>query len=257
MSSDFGALVPTSTESIIITSVLVLGLVIAATKANILDKNGIIAAALLGLIVGGLGGWYWLLTLLIFLLTSHKVTKYRFAEKKERGMSESDDGHRSWMNVIANGGIPTLIATLAFITENWELGIWVFGAAVAVATSDTFASEFGCLDDNVRMITNFKKCEAGINGGFSRTGQIAALLGAAIMSVLTLIAWFATNESTSMDLGIQNSIAVLIIGFLGCQIDSLLGALFENRGLLTKGGVNALAITSGMLIMWAWLSYFV
>ena len=33
-------------------------------------------------------------TLLIFLLTSHKVTKYRFAEKKERGMSESDDGHR-------------------------------------------------------------------------------------------------------------------------------------------------------------------
>ena len=61
MSSDFGALVPTSTESIIITSVLVLGLVIAATKANILDKNGIIAAALLGLIVGGLGGWYWFL----------------------------------------------------------------------------------------------------------------------------------------------------------------------------------------------------
>ena len=102
----------------------------------------------------------------------------------------------------------------------------MFGAAVAVATSDTFASEFGCLDDNVRMITNFKKCEAGINGGFSRTGQLAALLGAAIMSVLTLIAWFATNESTSMDLGIQNSIAVLIIGFLGCQIDSLLGALF-------------------------------
>ena len=172
-------------------------------------------------------------------------------------MSESDDGHRSWMNVIANGGIPTLIATLAFLTENWELGIWVFGAAVAVATSDTFASEFGCLDDNVRMITNFKKCEAGINGGFSKTGQLAALLGAAIMSVLTLIAWLATNESTSMDLGIQNSIAVLIIGFLGCQIDSLLGALFENRGLLTKGGVNALAITSGMLIMWAWLSFFV
>ena len=77
------------------------------------------------------------------------------------------------------------------------------------------------------------------------------------MSVLTLIAWFATNDSASMDLGIQNSIAVLIIGFLGCQIDSLLGALFENRGLLTKGGVNALAITSGMLIMWAWLSFFV
>ena len=243
--------------NLIISCLIIVILVVGSTKARVLDSSGVAAAVFVGLTVGVLGHWIWLLILLSFLASSHLATKWKFEEKKARNMSESDDGHRSWMNVIANGGIPTLIATLAFLTENWELGIWVFGAAVAVATSDTFASEFGCLDDNVRMITNFKKCEAGINGGFSRTGQLAALLGAAIMSVLTLIAWFATNESTSIDLGIQNSIAVLIIGFLGCQIDSLLGALFENRGLLTKGGVNALAITSGMLIMWAWLSFFV
>ena len=243
--------------NLIISCLIIVVLVVGSTKARVLDSSGVAAAVFVGLTVGVLGHWIWLLILLSFLASSHLATKWKFEDKKARNMSESDDGHRSWMNVIANGGIPTLIATLAFLTENWELGIWVFGAAVAVATSDTFASEFGCLDDNVRMITNFKKCEAGINGGFSRTGQLAALLGAAIMSVLTLIAWFATNESTSMDLGIQNSIAVLIIGFLGCQIDSLLGALFENRGLLTKGGVNALAITSGMLIMWAWLSFFV
>ena len=243
--------------NLIISCLIIVVLVVGSTKARVLDSSGVAAAVFVGLTVGVLGHWIWLLILLSFLASSHLATKWKFEEKKSRNMSESDDGHRSWMNVIANGGIPTLIATVAFLTENWELGIWVFGAAVAVATSDTFASEFGCLDDNVRMITNFKKCEAGINGGFSRTGQLAALLGAAIMSILTLIAWFATNESANMDLGIQNSIAVLIIGFLGCQIDSLLGALFENRGLLTKGGVNALAITSGMLIMWAWLSYFV
>lgn len=243
--------------NLIISCLIIVVLVVGSTKARVLDSSGVAAAVFVGLTVGVLGHWIWLLILLSFLASSHLATKWKFEDKKARNMSESDDGHRSWMNVIANGGIPTLIATLAFLTENWELGIWVFGAAVAVATSDTFASEFGCLDDNVRMITNFKKCEAGINGGFSKTGQLAALLGAAIMSVLTLIAWLATNDSASMDLGIQNSIAVLIIGFLGCQIDSLLGALFENRGLLTKGGVNALAITSGMLIMWAWLSFFV
>lgn len=243
--------------NLIISCFIIVVLVIGSSKARVLDSSGIAAAVFVGLTVGVLGHWIWLLILLSFLASSHFATKWKFEDKKARNMSESDDGHRSWMNVIANGGIPTLVAALSFYSENWELGIWVFGAAVAVATSDTFASEFGCLDDNVRMITNFKKCEAGINGGFSRTGQIAALLGAAIMSVLTLIAWYATNESTNIDLGIQNSIAVLVIGFLGCQIDSLLGALFENRGLLTKGGVNALAITSGMLIMWAWLSYFV
>jgi uncharacterized membrane protein len=37
-------------------------------------------------------------------------------------------------------------------------------------------------------------------------------------------------------------------------MDSLLGAVFENRGYLTKGGVNGISITFGMLAMWAILS---
>ena len=64
------------------------------------------------------------------------------------------------------------------------------------------------------------------------------------------------NPDKSFNYGFNLSLAVVTIGWIGCQIDSLLGAWFENRGLLTKGGVNALAITSGMLIMLAWLSWF-
>ena len=245
MSSDFGALVPTSTESIIITSVLVLGLVIAATKANILDKNGIIAAALLGLIVGGLGGWYWLLTLLIFLLTSHKVTKYRFAEKKERGMSESDDGHRGWQNVLANGGLAGLVSIISFLfgSEDLGSGYVVFACAVSVAAADTFASEVGCLDDRVRMITTMKKCEPGVNGGWSPSGQAAALIGSLI------IALFSIPYLYLIDFNIANGLVLITgIGWLGCQIDSVLGATLENRGFLTKGTVNALSITCGIIL---------
>ena len=43
------------------------------------------------------------------------------------------------------------------------------------------------------------------------------------------------------------------IGFLGCQIDSVLGAVLENRGFLTKGSVNAISIISGVLLMWLYL----
>jgi uncharacterized membrane protein len=43
-------------------------------------------------------------------------------------------------------------------------------------------------------------------------------------------------------------LSVTIIGFIGCQIDSLFGAILENRGLIGKGTVNALAIGSGALI---------
>ena len=43
------------------------------------------------------------------------------------------------------------------------------------------------------------------------------------------------------------------LGFLGCQIDSVLGAVLENRGFLTKGSVNALSIIAGVALMWIYL----
>ena len=73
---------------------------------------------------------------------------------------------------------------------------------------------------------------------------------------MTMGAWLLINPDKSFNYGFNLSLAVVTIGWIGCQIDSLVGAWFENRGLLTKGGVNALAITSGMLIMLAWLSWF-
>ena len=47
---------------------------------------------------------------------------------------------------------------------------------------------------------------------------------------------------------IEFIISVTLIGFIGCQIDSLLGAILENRGYIGKGMVKTLAIASGALI---------
>ncbi len=210
--------------NLIITSIVMLVLVISSTKARFLDTAGVAAAAFIGLLVGLLGHWSWLLILLSFLVFSHLATKWKFEEKKSRNMAESDDGHRGWVNVFANGGIPALIATIAFLNEEWEYGLWMFGAAVSVAAADTFASEFGCLDDNVRMITTLKKCEPGINGGYSKTGQLAAFCGALIIGLMTFSAWYVTNLDEPMSGGISLMFAVIIIGWIGCQIDSFLGA---------------------------------
>jgi uncharacterized protein (TIGR00297 family) len=241
--------------NLIVTVIIILALVVGSSKAKMLDSAGVAAAAFIGLVVGVMGHWTWLLILLAFLLASHKATKWRFEEKKIRNMSESDDGHRGWINVLANGGLPAIVAAVAFFQDDWEFGIWVFSAAVAVAAADTFASEIGCLDDNVRMITTLKPCEAGLNGGYSTTGQKAALLGSSMIGFLTFFAWYATNSSSDITDGLYLSIITCIIGWIGCQVDSILGAVFENRGYLTKGGVNALAITSGMVFMWVWLRF--
>ena len=236
--------------NIIVTSMLIAALVAASLKARILDKNGIIAAALLGFFVGCLGHWTWLLLLLCFLLTSHIATKWRFEEKSERGLNESSDGHRGWINVAANGGMPALVTLIAFVAEDWESGLWLFAAAVAVATSDTWASEIGCLDNRVRMITTLKPCEAGTNGGFSPNGQIAAAVGGILIAVSALLANIIMFSTTGVYEPLICASAVAGLGFLGCQIDSVLGAVLENRGFLNKGSVNALSIITGVAIMW-------
>tara|TARA_B100000003_G_scaffold172042_1_gene159736 strand:+ start:73 stop:834 length:762 start_codon:yes stop_codon:yes gene_type:complete len=238
--------------NIIITTLLIIALVSASLRARILDKNGVIAAALLGFFVGSLGHWTWLLLLLCFLLSSHVATKWRFEEKTARGLNESSDGHRGWINVAANGGMPALVALLAFVLDDWEHGLWMFAAAVAVATSDTWASEIGCLDNRVRMITTFKPCEAGVNGGFSPNGQLAAAVGGILIGISALI---ASLVMFSLEIGESIRLAGVVagLGFIGCQIDSLLGAVLENRGFLTKGSVNALSIIAGVGLMWLYL----
>ena len=101
-------------------------LILISEKYKVLDRMGVYAAAALGLVVGGLGHWTWLVILLGFLGTAHKATKWKFNEKSEKGLCESNDGHRSWGNVIANGGLPGLVAIVAWYLGDHDNGVWVF-----------------------------------------------------------------------------------------------------------------------------------
>lgn len=236
-------------QNVSISIVLVIALLVASRFKNILDAQGSTAAGILGLIVGVLGHWSWLVILLAFLLSSHKATKWKWEEKSECGFCESIDGSRGWYNVVANGLIPALIAIYSFTQSNWGDMFWVFTASVAVATSDTWASEIGCLDKRVRMITTMKKCVPGVNGGFSPNGQLAAFAGSSLMALVALlIGWIIGGGDITV--GIQMAVTVSIIGWVGCQVDSLLGAVLENRGLMTKGSVNFSAITFGVIVAW-------
>ena len=70
-----------NTGNLIVTAFLIGVLLVLSSRAKMLDKKGANAAAILGLVVGGLGHWTWLLILLGFLLSSHKATKWKFEEK--------------------------------------------------------------------------------------------------------------------------------------------------------------------------------
>jgi uncharacterized protein (TIGR00297 family) len=110
--------------------------------------------------------------------------------------------------------------------------------------SDTLASEIGSLDIRTRSITTLQSVPAGTNGGMSPTGTVAALVGAIIISIFGVI----LSPENLIISEIELFLLLSLIGWLGCQVDSLLGALLENRGYLGKHSVNFIATFSGSLM---------
>ena len=221
---------------------LVALLLLISKLRDMLDLSGILAAMVVGLTVSLLGHWTWLLILVIFLFVASIATKWRFEEKQALAIQESNDGARGWRNVMANGAAAALVAILSWLGE----GDWYFLAvtcSVSVALSDTLASEIGSLDPRTRSIITLEAVPPGTNGGMSPTGTMAALLGALIIAGATVL--FAPVYGETMSAA-SIFVTVTIVGWLGCQVDSILGELLENKGYIGKHTVNFLATLSGV-----------
>ena len=124
---------PGLTQGNLLVTIGVVSVLVLICFHRVLDRTGVYAAAALGVTVGALGHWTWLVILPDSLNGNNKATKWRFEEKAMKGLSESSDGHRSWGNVVANGGLPGLVAIIAFLLDDHENGLWLFSAAVSVA----------------------------------------------------------------------------------------------------------------------------
>jgi uncharacterized protein (TIGR00297 family) len=232
------------TDDQLISLGLVVTLLLFSRAKDLLDISGILAATVTGLTVSLLGHWTWLVALFIFLVTGSVATKWKMEEKKALSLEEANEGLRGWRNVLANGGAVSLVAIFNFFNPSEE---WIYLAAISsisVALSDTLASEIGSLDLRTRSITNLQSVPAGTNGGMSPTGTVAAFAGALVIGVVGVV--FSPDDSTISEINLL--FLITIIGWLGCQVDSLLGALLENRGYLGKHSVNFLATFSGVLM---------
>jgi uncharacterized protein (TIGR00297 family) len=236
------------------------GAMAAATyKKKIFDLSGSLSAFLVGMVIGLCGNVLWLVLLLVFLLTSFGATKYRFEWKRSEGLQEGYKGERTWRNVFANGAVPTLIALASFVAEVManegvtssdifpkDIASFLFVSAIAVAASDTAASEIGIVDPRVYMITTFKRVKRGVDGGVSMTGQLVAFIASAYTSAVAyfVFAWFEPDLLA----GPITLLVPMLCGFFGCQIDSVIGATLERKGAIGKLGNNFASISIGTLL---------
>ena len=241
--------------TIIGVTVFCLVMAIGTYYRKIFNLSGSVSAFLVGLVIGICGDVLWLLLLLVFLMTSFGATKFRFEWKKSEGFQEGKKGERSWRNVAANGAIPTAIALLSFLAEasgadydflHKDIMSYMFVSAIAVAASDTAASEIGIIDPRVYLITTFKRVPRGVDGGVSLTGQFAAFIAAAFTSVAAYVVFAGLDKALLH--GPSTLFIPMLCGFLGCQIDSLIGATWEKQKKIGKLGNNFLSIALGTMI---------
>lgn len=241
--------------TVLISAVLCGVLSYLAYYREVLTWDGAVAAIGVGMVIGIFGDVTWLLLLLFFLLSSFLATRYKFALKEAMGVQEGIKGERRSSNVLANGAAPMAVAVVSFFNlpalPKGVSGI-LFLSALAVAGADTLASEIGVLSQHARLITNFKKVLAGTDGGVSPLGQLMAI-GASFYTAV--IGWFALsylagvyNLTPTMPT-LTSYIAIPIaMGFLGCQIDSVIGATLERRGLVNKKTNNLISTSSGAVL---------
>jgi len=222
----------------------------ASYRRRIFELSGSVSAFIVGMIIGICGNVLWLILLLIFLATSFGATKYRFEWKRSEGFQEGKGGERTWRNVAANGAVPTAIAFMSFVTA-WaapavfpkDIASFMFVSAIAVAASDTAASEIGIIDPKVYLITNGKPTKRGTDGGVSLTGTFASFVAAAYTSAIAYVIFAFLNPDLLA--GPATLFVPMLCGFLGCQVDSLIGATLETRGRIGKLGNNMVSIAAG------------
>ena len=222
---------------------------------DVLTLDGTVAAFAVGMVIGILGDVTWLLVLLFFLLSSFLATRYKFALKKAMGVQEGVKGERRATNVLANGIAPMVAAILSFTNPSWfprTVSGVVFLSAIAVAGADTLASEIGVLQRKAYLITTFQRVQPGTDGGISWLGQTCAV-GAALYTAV--VGWFVLGDLARV-YGLSPTVPVIpslllipaVVGFVGCQIDSVIGATLERKGIVNKKTTNLLATSAGAIL---------
>jgi len=219
-----------------------------AYRFNTADLSGLFSAALIGIILIVFADARWFLIMLSFFILGSIATRYKYEFKKKIGVEQGRSGARGYRNVFANGIVAAAAAVLYGVFVRPEFIVLYIGC-VATAAADTMASEIGVTGGTPYMITTFRKVPIGTNGGVTITGECVALVGGFAVCLVALL----LNVITPWML-----VLCVIAGFVGTNIDSIVGATLENRGFIGNAGTNLLATAGGGLCamaMFLWMKF--
>ena len=210
-------------------------------RVRIADISAMLSATLMGVVIIISSDINWFFILLAFFMLGSMFTRYKYTFKLAHGTAEGKSGVRGYKNVFSNS-LAALVLAMAYgvFLSHAQILMAAYLGSVATACGDTLASEIGqTFKGEPRMITTLKKAKRGTDGAVSWLGEGAALFGSLAIAVLAYVL-------------IKEDMILLLVatagGFIGTNIDSLLGATLQQKGYLSNNGVNLFATISGAIV---------
>lgn len=206
-----------------------------AYRVRVADVSGLFSGAMIGIILIVFADVRWFLIMLTFFIIGAGATRYRYGDKERLGVAQEHGGVRGYFNVFANGLVATAAAILYGLTGQAAF-VALFMGSVASAAADTAASEIGVTGKVPYLITTLKPVPRGTNGGVTLRGEAAAVIASVAVAV---VAWAMGVADPWM------VVVTVAAGFIGTNVDSLVGATLENSGRIGNSGTNLVATFSG------------
>lgn len=192
---------------------------ITAFLLSWLTYDGALAAGIFGTISYGMGNWQIAIIVLFFFISASLVSKDIAETEENLSVKFRRDGRQVWSN-----GFWLCLWVLIWFISGQQIFLIASVTSIATATADTWATELGSkVKTQTFLITNFERVTSGTDGGISIKGSLAAFLGS---TLIALIFWLTVSEISFSVL-----IIITITGFLGCFIDSYLGAKLQGRSV--------------------------
>ena len=222
----------------------VLIFLLTGVAASIFFKKLTVAAAITGGVLGWFiyagGGYRGLSLIVVFFILGTTATSWK---KKEKLSIHANAGHQSTRTtgqVIANAGVAALAGLVAVLFPGIkDLLQLMMAGSLSAAMADTLSSELGMVyGRRFYHILTWKTDGKGQDGVVSLEGLLIGIIGSAVIALIANTHFWV----------------IVLAGTIGNLADSLLGALFERRGLLSNNTVNLLntltgALAAGLLVL--------
>jgi uncharacterized protein (TIGR00297 family) len=194
---------------------------IVSIRFHFLTPSGSMATFLLATFIYGIGGWKWTCPIFVFFIASSMLSKYKRSKKRKYDSVFDKSDKRDEGQVAANGGVAGIIIFLWYIFPDRTDLYYIYLAALAAVTADTWGTEIGILGKGRPVsIVTLKRVEPGTSGGVSIIGLIGGLVGSFLIAIC---AWFYDPQAmTPVVTG-----TIVFSGVVGSLVDSIAGGTIQ------------------------------